>query len=75
MGKKIEVILSKLYKLLNSIKIINKIMSLSCLNRIKRTSGSRPQAAADIQIIRFRIDRSGSMCSMKQEAIMEHMII
>ena len=44
-------------------------MSLSCLNRIKRTSGSRPQAAADIQIIRFRIDRSGSMCSMKQEAI------
>ena len=27
----------------------------------------RPQAAADIQIIRFRIDRSGSMCSMAQK--------
>jgi len=43
--------------------------TLSCLNRVKRTDGCRPQAAADIQIIRFRIDRSGSMCSMKQEAI------
>ena len=43
--------------------------TLSCLNRVKRTDGCRPKAAADIQIFRFRIDRSGSMCSMKEEAV------
>ena len=42
---------------------------LSCLGRVKRsTDGVRPKAAADIQIFRFRIDRSGSMESMKREA-------
>ena len=47
---------------------------LSCLNRVKRTKSTdgcsnRPKAAADIQIFRYRIDRSGSMCSLKQQAI------
>ena len=42
---------------------------LSCLGRVKRNGNSeRPKAAADIQIFRFRIDRSGSMESMKREA-------
>ena len=46
---------------------------LSCLGRVKRTKTvdgyeSRPKAAADIQIFRYRIDRSGSMSSMETEA-------
>ena len=42
---------------------------LSCLGRVKRSAdGVRPKAAADIQIFRFRIDRSGSMSSMEKEA-------
>jgi hypothetical protein len=36
---------------------------------VKRSAdGVRPKAAADIQIFRFRIDRSGSMSSMEKEA-------